>query len=64
MTTYFTCGVHRAELDFKDEATAIAFAQQMARKMTFWGFDVGVLLTVADSNGEVIATMRVKRPMH
>jgi hypothetical protein len=54
MTTYFSCGVHRAELEFRDEATAIAFAQQMAR----------TLLEVANGNGDVLARMRVTRPLH
>jgi hypothetical protein len=62
--TYFSCGADRAEFDFEDDETALAFAHQLARKMCFFGFDVGELLQVSDADGEVLAKIPLQRPLH
>lgn len=62
--TYFSCGADRAEFDFKDDESALAFAHQLARKMCFFGFDVGEVLQVSDAGGEVLATIPLERPLH
>jgi hypothetical protein len=60
----FRFGAEKAEGEFESNDAAIAFAQRMAREMSFWDFEPGSILRVLDDGGDVLLEIPLKRAMH
>ena len=60
----FRLGAEKAEAEFESNDAAIAFAQRMAREISFWDFKPGSILKVFDDDGEVLLEIPLKRQMH
>ncbi|WP_441281091.1 hypothetical protein [Tardiphaga sp. 862_B3_N1_1] len=60
----FRLGAEKTEAEFESNDAAIAFAQRMAREISFWDFKPGSILKVFDDDGEVLLEIPLKRQMH